>query len=134
MIETKNFYDIIRYYSNEDVKLTKDIPKWNKLSEVNSFTHLERAIGNLINDDFEINRALATPSRFAIWSADIAWLIQSSIEEMNNGNIEQAEKYLNIAQRNMRAFIDCCRLMDTQEGYMQFENEKDTLFKFSENT
>lgn len=127
MIKNVDLFKIIRYYEEYDDGKKEYTNHWNNNSEEMVFERLGRAIGNANSEQVQTKLAPATPSRFAIWSADIIWLIQCAIKEMNIGNNSRAEELLLLAKRSLCAFTDCCRLYDTEDGYMQFENATDII-------
>ncbi len=83
---------------------------------------LGRALSNACDSE-----AKATYSRFAIWGADMNAIIQEAMEALASADIKSAMPQLVVVQKNLRAFIDCCSLLDSQPGYMQFETVTDIL-------
>lgn len=83
---------------------------------------LGRALSNMCDGDSK-----ATYSRLAIWGADMNALIQQAIDALDMANTECALQQLAVVQRNLRAFIDCCSLIDSQPGHMQFETADSIL-------
>ncbi|TEB06567.1 hypothetical protein Psch_00099 [Pelotomaculum schinkii] len=83
---------------------------------------LGRALSNACDSE-----AKATYSRFAIWGADINTIAHEAIDAVSVDNKKVAMQKLSLILKNMRAFIDCFSLLDSQPGYMQFETAADIL-------
>lgn len=83
---------------------------------------LGRALSNACDP-----KSMATYSRFAIWGADMNAIVQESMDALASSDINSAMFQLAVLQKNLRAFIDCCSLLDTQHGYMRFETATDIL-------
>ena len=110
---------IIEYYEKTNSCIT--FPhKWSFNESDNPIMGLQRlgrALSNVCGDD-----AGATYSRYAIWGADLNKLTEDAIDALKNSDTEQAINYVQMIQRNARAFVDCCLLIDTQPGHMCFKD------------
>lgn len=83
---------------------------------------LGRALSNACEPE-----AAATYSRFAIWGADMNAVFQEALDALAVADIKSAASRLMLAQKNIRAFIDCFSLLDSQPGHMQFNTVADIL-------
>lgn len=92
------------------------------------FERLGRAFSNVADDD-----ARATYSRFAIWGAGLNSLLEQTADAINHSNKAEALRSLDIVQRNIRAYVDCCAMVDSQPGHMQFSRPDEILDEYREN-
>lgn len=128
MLDNSCIFDVIRYYEKNSDGREEFREGWNEASEKMIFARLERAMGNL---NSEQGIAPATHSRFAIWAADIIWLLDESIKEMKLNHIDKAEELMYLTKRSMCAYLECCRLNDTQDGFMKIATVEEILSKYS---
>jgi|GEM_PF-982020 len=117
-----NVRDVLDFYSHLSDNEIVCIPRF--LEENNSkemvYLRLERAA----IDNCEPS-CCATYSRYAIWSESIRFIIMQAKIELQNGNIENANNFLNIAGNSIGAYIDIQTMLDSGLDGTQFKKPKD---------
>jgi hypothetical protein len=115
---------VMEYYQKVPSGLEKAHTRYFQGLDDESMTmqRLGRAFSNVCDSETR-----ATYSRFAIWGADMNAIIQKAIDALNASDTKCALDQLAVVQKNLRAFIDCCSLIDSQPGWMQFETTDEIL-------
>lgn len=124
MIRYSTLSAVMEYYQKVPSSLEKAHTRYFQGLGDESMTmqRLGRALSNVCDSE-----ARATYSRFAIWGADMNAIIQKTMDALNASDTKCALDQLAVVQKNLRAFIDCCSLIDSQPGWMQFETTDEIL-------
>lgn len=118
---------IILYYRNTKAAIMHPLRRFheNTAYEYQYLERLGRAFSNVTDGD-----APATYSRFAIWGAGLNTLLEQTAEAINRSDKQAAMHLLEVLQRNVRAYVDCCAMVDSQPGHMQFERPDQILDEY----
>lgn len=129
LIDYRILETVIDYYEQTESCIeTSHTRHLNSSGDEMSLQRFGRAMSNVSDGD-----APATYSRFAIWGADLNCLVENTMHAVNNSDKETAINKLKILLRNVRAFADCCSLIDSQPGHMQFDRPTEILDQIKNN-